>query len=120
MHNEVSNLYSTLYSDDITNRIAELSSIEERDEQEQKELSALLSLEAEAKLYNCDYDYGETLINDEFFVEFAMEYSAEINGEFSNQHWPLYCIDWEKAAEELKKDYVPLDYDGVTFWIRAT
>jgi len=56
MHNEVSNLYSTLYSYDITNRIAELCSLEEISEEDQQELNSLLSLEAQAKSYNCDYD----------------------------------------------------------------
>ena len=35
----------------------------------------------------------------------------------SNQ-WPLYCIDWEYAARELKHDYTSVDFDGVTYWVR--
>ena len=120
MHNEVSNLYSTLYSDDITNRIAELCSLEEISEEDQQELNSLLSLEAQAKSYNCDYDYGETLINEAYFVNYAIELASEISNNTYEETWPYTCIDWEKAAEELKHDYAPVDYNGVTFWIRCT
>lgn len=33
--------------------------------------------------------------------------------------WPNNCIDWGRAAEELKVDYFEVDYDGVTYLIRA-
>ena len=34
-------------------------------------------------------------------------------------NWPFNCIDWEKAAEELQQDYMSIDFDGVTYWMRS-
>jgi hypothetical protein len=33
--------------------------------------------------------------------------------------WPVYCIDWEEAADMLNEDYLSVDFDGVTYWIRS-
>lgn len=33
--------------------------------------------------------------------------------------WPLYCIDWQRAADELAHDYATFDVDGVNYYVRA-
>jgi hypothetical protein len=114
-------IYSDIiYSEDVTNRIAELSNHHERNDAEDHELDELLKLEAEAKMYNEDWDYGESLIRDSYFKEYAMQLADEISGDGKSENWPFNCIDWEMAARELKYDYSALDYDGITYWIRNT
>lgn len=27
-------------------------------------------------------------------------------------------VDWERAARELQMDYTPVEFDGVTYWVR--
>ena len=62
--------------------------------------------------------YPVTLIRDSYFQEYAQELADEcglINREVS---WPYTCIDWDKAARELRMDYTAIDFDCVTYWIR--
>lgn len=33
--------------------------------------------------------------------------------------WPLYCIDWQRAADELAHDYSTFDVAGVEYYVRA-
>lgn len=66
-----------------------------------------------------DWLHGETLIRDSYFVEYARELADDIGAIDRNASWPLDCIDWEQAADELKQDYTDLDFAGVTFWIRS-
>lgn len=34
-----------------------------------------------------------------------------------NAGWPNYCIDWDRAARDLKMDYTEIDFGGVSYWI---
>jgi len=86
---------------------------------EGKELVALKALADEAE--GCgDWAHGETLIADSYFTEYAEELASDI-GDYDprNVRWPYTCIDWEKAADELKQDYTSVDFDGETYWIRG-
>jgi hypothetical protein len=89
-----------------------------RDEQESKELAALLNLEEQAADYADDWQYGETLIRDSYFREYAMELADDLGAIPSDLSWPCTCIDWDQAARELQMDYTAVDFDGVTYWIR--
>ena len=83
------------------------------------ELRILKALADEASGYASDWKYGETLIRDSYFKDYAMELGAE--HWLSNPNyvsWPLTCIDWDQAARELQMDYSAVDFDGVTYWIR--
>ena len=82
------------------------------------ELAALTTLADEAEDYAADWKHGETLIRDSYFEKYAQELAEDIGAIDRNASWPLGCIDWEKAAEELQIDYTSVDYDGVTYWIR--
>jgi hypothetical protein len=84
-----------------------------------EELAALLALQSEAEGYASDWRYGETLIRDSYFEDYAQELASDLYGkEVSDTHWPFTCIDWEKAAEELQYDYTSVEFDGVTYWVR--
>lgn len=81
------------------------------------ELTALSALADEASGYAADWVYGETLIRDSAFKDYAMQLADDLGMDLS-QSWPLNCIDWDLAARELQMDYTPVDFDGVTYWVR--
>jgi hypothetical protein len=83
-----------------------------------EELKQLLALQEEAEGYSGDWKYGATLIRDSYFEEYAKQLADDIGAIDSNASWPLYCIDWERAAADLQQDYTSVDYDGVTYWVR--
>lgn len=86
---------------------------------ERAELAALESLADEAVGYAADWQYGEALIRDSYFETYAQEFAEDIGAiDDRNCQWPNSCIDWEKAADELKVDYTAVDFGGVTYWIR--
>ena len=88
------------------------------DTDEGQELKVLLALQDQAEGYASDWQYGESLIRDSYFQEYAEELAEEIGAINKNLSWPNNCIDWNKAAEELQSDYTSVEFDGVTYWIR--
>ena len=66
-----------------------------------------------------DFTFGETLIADSYFEEYAKELAEELGYLSKEVHWPHTAIDWGKAAEELKQDYFSLEFAGEIFWIRG-
>jgi antirestriction protein len=87
-------------------------------EDECAEMHALRKLAEEASGYAADWEYGETLIRDSYFVTYAQEMAEEIGAVNPDAGWPNSYIDWERAAEALQMDYTSVDFDGVTYWIR--
>ena len=82
------------------------------------ELDTLRALAAEAGGYAADWRYGEVLIRDSYFQEYAQELAEDCFAIDFNEHWPMQCIDWDQAARELKMDYTSVEFGGVTYWIR--
>jgi antirestriction protein len=60
-----------------------------------------------------------TLIPEDDFTEYAQELAEEIGAITQEQRWPTYCIDWERAARELKMDYTSVEVNGITYYFRA-
>jgi len=88
------------------------------DDDESAELTALRALAAEGESLS-DWEYGEALIRDSYFTEYAQQLAEDIGAINSDNTWPAYCIDWEWAARDLRMDYTPVDFDGVTYWGRS-
>lgn len=91
-------------------------------DEEKEELKAKEEFLSELVGYNGDLKwegewYPSELIEDENFTEHAQELAEDIGMEVSK--WPYTCIDWEKAADELKMDYSCADLDGETYWYRT-
>lgn len=86
---------------------------------EGQELAKLKAFAEEAEGYAEDWRYGATLIHEDYFEDYARELAEDL-GDYNskNERWPYTCIDWEKAAEELKQDYTSVDFDGETYWVR--
>ena len=54
------------------------------------------------------------------FFSYKTPVAAHVPGEGyykTDKIWS-YCIDWDRAAEDLKMDYSAIDFDGVTYYVR--
>jgi hypothetical protein len=114
----ISNNDDVIDSRDVIERIEELENQDTVDDDDYDELTVLRALAAEASGYASDWQYGETLIRDSYFREYAEQLAEECDLIPEGAHWPMSCIDWEAAADELQMDYTSVDFDGVTYWIR--
>ena len=87
------------------------------------ELKALLALADEAEC-SPDWLYGETLIHEDYFTDYIEELindCYELPKEFNSGDWP-WChmtIDYAAAADEAKQDYMEVNFDGATYYIRG-
>ena len=68
--------------------------------------------------FDSEWDFGVTLIRDDYFTEYAQEFAEDIGNVQRSMSWPCNCIDWEKAADQLKQDYISIDFNGETYWGR--
>ena len=139
MAREISNSEDMIDSSDVIARIDELEGlvtdltdqIEDADKDDrdidtldeelidiQDELEPLVKLQEQADGYAADWQHGEALIRDSYFQEYAKQLAEDTCEIGSNASWPLSCIDWEQAAEELQQDYTPVEFDGETYWIK--
>ena len=89
-----------------------------QNEDDAKELKTLTELAEEAEDYASDWRYGETLIRDSYFEDYARDLAEDIGAIKENASWPNNYIDWEAASEALKLDYTSVEFDGVTYWVR--
>jgi hypothetical protein len=131
---EISNSDDVIDSRDVIARIAELES--ERDDythdddgnltnadwaadnpDEAAELTALTALAEEAEQYAADWKYGEALVRDSYFTEYAMDL-LEDSGDLPKDLPHYVVIDREATARNIQMDYTAIEYDGVTYWIR--
>lgn len=118
-----------LHSNDVMERIAEIEDAldadyprdpdlaDERAEAE-AELATLQAFADEAKGYMSDWDYGDSLIRDSYFLRYAQELAEEIGVLNSISDWPTYHIDWTEAANDLQMDFAAVELDGVVYWAR--
>ena len=113
MSREVSNFDDVVDSRDIIKRIEEWD-----DSDDAEELKILKELAEEGE-GSPDWNYGESLIRDSYFQEYAQQLAEDCGMTKEGNSWPNRCIDWEQAAEELQQDYMEIDWNGVGFWIRA-
>jgi hypothetical protein len=82
-------------------------------------LAALERVNAEGEGYVPDWTYGEALIPEDAFTDYAEQLAEDIGTIDRDQPWPLNCIDWEAAAEQLKQDYVEIEIEGQTYLARG-
>lgn len=106
-------------SRDVIARIAYLDAlgVDGLDEFDAAELAALRALESEASA-SADWQYGETLVRDDYFEDYARELASGIGAINSDNSWPNTYIDWGRAADALQMDYFSVEYDGITYWVR--
>jgi hypothetical protein len=83
-----------------------------------EEWAKLKEFVADGESYAEDWLHGATFIADSYFEEYAQELAEDIGAVNRNVEWPYTCIDWERAARELKSDYTAVEIDGATYWVR--
>lgn len=108
-------------SRDIIERMDELDGMFSADgmtDDEIAERNILRALCDEAGGYAPDWTYGETMILDSYFEDYARELAEDIGAIDPQAVWPLTYIDWPAAAEALKQDCTSIDVDGLTYWVR--
>ena len=105
-------------SRDIIERLNELQDQDERDEEETDELSILVALNEDGEQSAPDWTYGEGMIRDDYFEDYARDLAEDIGAIDPKATWPLTYIDWPAAADALKQDYTSIDVDGLTYWVR--
>lgn len=88
------------------------------DQDEQIELARLRDLTEQAGGAP-DWKYGEALISDDFFEDYARELADDIGAIKDDSQWPNSYIDWKAAAEALQMDYTSVEWGGQTYWIRS-
>jgi len=84
-------------------------------EDEQKELSEIEEIEGEVR----DFRYGETLIPESEFDNYARQLAEDIGAVPRDLSWPACHIDWSAAADALRADYTEVEYQGETYLVRA-
>ncbi len=110
-----------LTSNEVTLSDADNDRVDEIDEELkelQEQLEPLVSLAEEAS-GSPDWSYGETLIADSYFTEYAEQLADDLGYINKDVQWPYDFIDWDRAADNLKQDYFSVDFAGETFWIRG-
>lgn len=104
---------------DLDTRRDELTDIDDRPltDEEAEELREINVL---ADTIGSEFVHGVTLIPEYMFEAYAEELAEDIYGAaVTAAHWPLNCIDWERAANELRYDYSSVDFDGETYLYRS-
>jgi hypothetical protein len=88
------------------------------DNDDRDELRALLVVQEQAEGYG-DWENGETLISELYFEDYARQLAEDLGYIKHDAQWPYTWIDWSRACQDLKQDYMAIDFDGVEFWMRA-
>ena len=103
--------------DKLSGEIADL--LAEWDDSEEGEELARLNKLADQSEESPDWAYGEALISDSYFEEYAQELAEDIGAIAKDASWPASYIDWKAAAEALQQDYMSVEYGDTTYRIRA-
>ena len=64
-------------------------------------------------------DYEPTLIPEGEFEDYARQLAEDIGAIPEGLQWPVNCIDWGRAARELRYDYTLVTFDGDEYLIRS-
>lgn len=76
----------------------------------------LAALEAFIQDGSAEWDHGVTLVRETYFEDYAQELAEELDLIPRYASWPATCIDWGRAARELRYDYTGADWSGVTYY----
>ena len=118
MANEITNSADTLDSRKIEERIKELEEAEDIDEDDKEELINLKALKEDVG-NDEEQECGICFINECYFEDYARELAEDLGEISRDTAWPANCIDWERAANELRIDYSELEFDGISFYYRS-
>lgn len=131
MANAIDNTEQVIDSRDVIERIEELEGLaeiaadpdaseEERaefDDAARIELEALRNFAGQGEADAEDWQYGETFIHEDYFVEYVKELLSD-TGYLPADLPDWIAIDWDETADNVKVDYSEFDFDGVTYYAR--
>jgi len=106
---------------DAENTVAEAqNALDEYDKEELDFLTEVISQGEDSP----DWSYGETLIHENYFTQYTEELvndCYDMPKEFTDGKWPWnhMNMDWESAADEAKADYLTVEANGETYYIRG-
>lgn len=105
----------------------ELDELEAREDDEQEddgltfeENNRLRELRDLRDEVGSEWSYGETLIPESEFQDYARAIAEDLGALDANPSWPYTCIDWEQAANELSQDYTSVHFDGTDYYFRSS
>lgn len=83
-----------------------------------EDIENLLNFYNELSQYG-DFKYGETIIREDYWVEYCEEFCKDIGDIPKNLPWYIANhIDWEGVAKEIAYDYTYVSYNGEDYYIR--
>lgn len=91
----------------------------ELDVDETERLATLLKLKEDASDYSSEWDYGEQLICEDYWIDYVKELCEDcgyIPKDFP--HW--IDIDWESTARNVAQDYMTITFDGADYYVRCS
>lgn len=91
---------------------------EPEDEYDAEEHRKLAELARECESLSSDWRYGEILIRQDYFEEYARE-MLEDCGTIPADLPRWVIIDMERTAENMLADYTDVEFDGETYYIRS-
>lgn len=92
---------------------------DEWDEDKAELLDALIKAQSETEMHSGhSWSDGVFFISEDTFKDYAEELADDIGAIDENATWPLTCIDWEQAANELKVDYTSVTIGERTYLYR--
>ena len=102
---------------DLVDELAELEATPDADRDRAQAIRALFGVLSD---YAEDSpEDGIFLIAKDAFEDYAKELAEDIGvAPPDDAGWPLYCIDWKRAARELSLDYHAVDFDGTTYYFQ--
>ena len=117
---EISNSENVIDSREVEERIKFLEEEDDVDREDgSQDMEELKSLRALRENFDgvSWYD-GLILVRGDYFTDYAAEYAWSIGAIGHNVKWPYNHINWNDAADELRHDFSPADFDGVEYWVQ--
>lgn len=88
----------------------------DQNKEDAEELAALEALAEECEGYS-DWEHGEALIRESYWIEYVEE-MLKVCGDLP-QSIPWYiAIDWDETTQNIAQDYSIVTFDGVDYYIR--
>lgn len=65
-----------------------------------------------------DFDYGEAIIHEDEWEDYVIEMLEDTG--YIPKDFPTWIeIDWDKTAENVRRDYMTATYEGTDYYMRA-
>jgi hypothetical protein len=104
---------------DVEALIIELeSNVNNLDGADKETLKSLLALRSEFQDYSSEWEHGETLICEDYWIDYVRELCEDCG--YIPKELPKWIdIDWESTAKNVAQDYVTINFDGVDYYARC-